>query len=362
MDAERSAVPYAFRGQSMNDNWSAYHQVLNRACWSPLACRQCLLLLIVQTLVSENAPITIVIDETLERRWGPQISKRGNFRDSVLSSRKRAVSSSGLRGTRDGGGGDALVDDTTLGSAFLLILSTVPAFSEEAGKRHKTIAMWAGQMISMVHCRLPNREICVVGDGAYNCLELGVHASHRQVALITPCQLDSVLREPPLASNCAAREATLRSWVNTLLGWITSSRIQRRCGRRMTSAGMDKASERYSGAAGPLCGIAVASRPCRFVGFSPAIPGARKNPKPFSARISSIWVFPSCSPSCCAGAWRAHVRKRVLMWASKLNGNGQMWRSNARLHACCAPCVSSPYWEHAWRLPPFMMCWWRYDS
>jgi hypothetical protein len=31
------------------------------------------------------------------RRWGPQISKRGHYRDSMLSSRKRAVSSPGLR-------------------------------------------------------------------------------------------------------------------------------------------------------------------------------------------------------------------------------------------------------------------------
>jgi hypothetical protein len=35
------------------------------------------------------------------RRWGPKISKRGHFRDSMLSSRKRSVSSPGLRGTRD---------------------------------------------------------------------------------------------------------------------------------------------------------------------------------------------------------------------------------------------------------------------
>ncbi|WP_269822448.1 transposase [Dictyobacter vulcani] len=86
-----------FSGEQMNENWSQYHQVLNRARWSSLAASQCLLLLIVETLVPKNAPITIVIDETLERRWGPQISKRGNFRDSALSSRKRSVSSNGLR-------------------------------------------------------------------------------------------------------------------------------------------------------------------------------------------------------------------------------------------------------------------------
>lgn len=39
----------------------------------------------------------LVIDETLERRWGSKISKRGHYRDSALSSRERSVSSPGLR-------------------------------------------------------------------------------------------------------------------------------------------------------------------------------------------------------------------------------------------------------------------------
>ncbi len=67
-----------FSGEQMNEHWSTYHQVLNRARWSPLAASQCLLLLIVETLVPRSACIQIVIDETLERRWGPQIGKRGN--------------------------------------------------------------------------------------------------------------------------------------------------------------------------------------------------------------------------------------------------------------------------------------------
>ncbi|GHO97560.1 hypothetical protein KSF_076080 [Reticulibacter mediterranei] len=80
-----------FSGEQNNGHWSLYHQVLNRARWSPLAASQCLLLLIIETLLPPGACIQIVIDETLERRWGPQISKRGNYRDSALSSRKREV-------------------------------------------------------------------------------------------------------------------------------------------------------------------------------------------------------------------------------------------------------------------------------
>ena len=84
-------------GEADNAHWSASHQGLNRARWSPLAASRCLLLLIVTTLLPAGALIEIAIDETLERRWGPQIPKRGHFRDSALSSRKHSVSSPGLR-------------------------------------------------------------------------------------------------------------------------------------------------------------------------------------------------------------------------------------------------------------------------
>ena len=186
-----------FSGEQMNENWSQYHHVLNRARWSPLAASQCLLLLIVEMLVAKGAPIEIVIDETLERRRGPMIRKRGHYRDSALSSRKRAVSSSGLRWIVMAIVVTPAWTKQPWALPFLVVLATTPAFSLAAGRRHKTIAMWAGQMVSTVHRWLPDREITVVGDGAYNCLELGVHAVHRHVTMITPCQFDSVLREPP---------------------------------------------------------------------------------------------------------------------------------------------------------------------
>ncbi len=44
-----------------------------------------------------GACVDLVIDETLERRWGRKISKRGHYRDSLLSSKERSVSSPGLR-------------------------------------------------------------------------------------------------------------------------------------------------------------------------------------------------------------------------------------------------------------------------
>ena len=184
-------------GNSMAGNWSNFHQVLNRARWSPLAVSRQLLLLIVATFVPAGASVDLVIDETLERRWGSKISKRGHYRDSALSSRERSVSSPGLRWI-------VMAVVVTLpwtkqkwALPFLCVLSSTPEVSERLGKRHKTIAMWAQQMISLVRRWLPDREIKLMGDTAYTVLDLGLHAQAQQVTLITTGRLDAVLHEPP---------------------------------------------------------------------------------------------------------------------------------------------------------------------
>jgi hypothetical protein len=84
-------------GHEQDSHFSAFHQVLNRAHWSPLQASRSLLTLIIQTFVQAGGSLDIVIDETLERRWGPKIRKRGHYRDSALSSHERSVSSPGLR-------------------------------------------------------------------------------------------------------------------------------------------------------------------------------------------------------------------------------------------------------------------------
>jgi len=71
----RRTVAAALRasGNDQAANWSSFHQVLNRARWSPLAVSRQLLLLIVETFVPAGASVDLVIDETLERRWGSKI-------------------------------------------------------------------------------------------------------------------------------------------------------------------------------------------------------------------------------------------------------------------------------------------------
>ena len=157
----------------------AAHQVLNRAHWSPLAVSRQLLLLIVETFVPAGACVDLVIDETLERSFGSKISKRGHYRDSALESPERSVSSPGLRWIVMAVVVSVPWTRQRLALPFLCVLATTPEVSERLGKRHKTVAMWAHQMMSLVRRWLPDRPIKLMGDTAYSVLELGLHANAR---------------------------------------------------------------------------------------------------------------------------------------------------------------------------------------
>ena len=186
-------------GHQQNPHFSAFHQVLNRARWSPLAASRALLSLIIETFVQAGGTLDVVIDETLERRWGAKIRKRGHYRDSARSSRERSVRSPGLRWI-------VLAVVVTVpwtrqrwALPFLAALATTPDVSQQLGLRHKTIGMRAHQLVSVLRRWLPGVPIKLMGDLAYSILELGLHCTRQQITLIAPFRLDSVIHQPPPA-------------------------------------------------------------------------------------------------------------------------------------------------------------------
>ena len=84
-------------GRSDHHDCARYHEVLNRAVWSPRQAARILLILMLQHLDRGDGPLVFGIDETLERRRGPRIRARGIYRDAVRSSRYQLVKASGLR-------------------------------------------------------------------------------------------------------------------------------------------------------------------------------------------------------------------------------------------------------------------------
>src|SRR5712692_6980050 len=195
----RRTVTAALRqmGQQMDPHFSGFHAVLNRARWSPLAVSRRLVQVLVSTFVRAGGTVEIVMDETLERRWGRKISKRGHWRDSLRSSKERSVSTSGLRWVSM-----ALVVSlpwTNLRWAlpFLSVLATTPKVSKELKRRHKTVARLAQQLVMVVRRWLPDVAIKVIGDGAYSVIELGLTCVKQSVSLIAPLRLDARLFAPP---------------------------------------------------------------------------------------------------------------------------------------------------------------------
>lgn len=189
-------VALRLMGYARDPRFSRVHQVLNRARWSPLLVSKCLLFCLLTRLLPAAAPLTFVIDEHLERRWGPQIRKRGHYRDPARSSKKRAVSSSGLRWICV-----ALLvplpwTERVWALPFLTILTTPPAQDKAAGHRHKTTGDWAQQVVRLLRRWLPQRVIQLLGDSAYASLDLAAVCVAQQVVLIAPFHLDAGLYAP----------------------------------------------------------------------------------------------------------------------------------------------------------------------
>ncbi len=162
-----------------------------------------LLKLFVTTFVGAGGTVDSVIDETLERRWGRKITKRGHWRDSVQSSKQRNVTTSGLRWVVM-----ALVVTVPWtrqrwALPFLSVLATTPKVSQSLKKRHKTVPRLAQQMVTLVRRWLPQVPIKVLGDTAYSVIDLGTVCQNVEVALIAPLRLDARLFAPPPTTKAA---------------------------------------------------------------------------------------------------------------------------------------------------------------
>ena len=141
------------RGRSDHLDYARYHEVLNRAVWSPHQAARILLMLLLQHLDQGDGPLVFGIDEILERRRGPKIKSLGIYRDAVRSSRSHLVKASGLRWVSLMWLGHV----PWAGRYWALLFPTVLAPSErcyrQRGRRHKKLTDWARQMIVQLRRR-----------------------------------------------------------------------------------------------------------------------------------------------------------------------------------------------------------------
>ena len=185
-------------GLSGDRNYARYHHVLNRAAWSPLHVSQVLLGLLIRHLDRSDGPLVFGIDETLERRQGPQINALGVYRDAVRSSSSYVVKASGLRWVSLMWLGHIPWARRRWALPFLTVLAPSERYYQRRGRSHKKLTDWARQMVLQLRRWLPNRPLVLVGDSAYAVLDL-LHfcqSLREPVTLVAKLRLDAGLYSP----------------------------------------------------------------------------------------------------------------------------------------------------------------------
>ncbi len=184
-------------GLGQDKHFTRYHRVLNRARWSSLAVAGVLLGLLV-AVFAPAGPLVFGLDETIERRWGPQIAAKGLYRDAVRSSKDYFVKVSGLRWLSL----MLLVPIPWAERVWALPVLTALAPSErydrEQGRRHKKLTDWARQILLQLRRWLPARAIVVVADSGYAVIVLLARCARlaHPITVITRLRLDAALYEP----------------------------------------------------------------------------------------------------------------------------------------------------------------------
>jgi len=181
--------------------FTTYHRVLNRAEWSALAASRVLLTLLCRAFLAAGAPLVLLVDDTLERRQGRKIAWKGWFRDPVRSTARRQVTAAGVRWVCL----MVLVPVPWSTRPWALPLLTAPALapatSAKLGRRHRTTVDRARTLLWLVRRWQPDRELVLVGDGAYAAVALG-HLCRRQrrpVRFVSRLRLDAALYDRPAA-------------------------------------------------------------------------------------------------------------------------------------------------------------------
>jgi hypothetical protein len=106
----------------------------------------------------------LVVDETLERRWGPHISKCSVYHDPVRSTERAPKMSRGLRWLCLMLSVSPAWTKRTWALPFLCVLLSLPEHDRKLGRRHKIVPDWTGQLVHLLRRWLPDSPMILAGD------------------------------------------------------------------------------------------------------------------------------------------------------------------------------------------------------
>lgn len=197
----RRTVASALRmvGLADDPHFTNYHRVLNRDHWSPMVLSKILLALIIRVFLTADAPLAILVDDTLERRQGKEIRYKSRFHDAVLSTAYKVVTSMGLRWICMAILAPVPWSSRLWALPFMVILTLAPGTSEKLHKPHRTLVGWAEFMIERIRRWQPESQIILTGDGGYAAVVLVQRCQRlkKPVCFISRLRLDAVLHDFP---------------------------------------------------------------------------------------------------------------------------------------------------------------------
>ena len=184
-------------GLHWEKNFPKYHRLLSQDKWSAKKLSGVLLGLLVKTFVPKGEALVFGLDDTIERRWGAKIRKRGIYRDPVRSSKSHFVKCSGLRWL-------SLMVLTPLpwlekGVSWALPVLTVlcpsERFYKKQNKQTKKLTTWTVQILSWLSrkCRAIGHPVYLVGDGSFATLKLFIHAQKVSIGMIARMKFNARL-------------------------------------------------------------------------------------------------------------------------------------------------------------------------
>lgn len=137
-------------GLEKESGFSKYHFLLNRAKWSSLKAAKILLSMLL-VFVPSGSPLVLLVDETLERRYGKRIQAKGYYRDAVRSSSSKVVQTTGLKWLVMALSVKLPFMSRALALPFFSVLEPSRKWSETRKPKHKTSLDWTIQMVLQIY-------------------------------------------------------------------------------------------------------------------------------------------------------------------------------------------------------------------
>ena len=184
-------------GLDQDSGFSKYHRVLNRAKFNSVSLSKILLGLLI-SLLPDDSPIVIVIDETIEQRRGKKIKAKGVYRDAVRSTAANIVTCWGLSWQTMTIIVPVPFCQRPWALPFMTVLMPSKHANESSGKKHRTSNNWAVSMMTVVSQWLGrDRQWILLTDGAYACFELATACIEKGATQISRLRMDAQLYQLP---------------------------------------------------------------------------------------------------------------------------------------------------------------------